>query len=310
MALCAVALAGGVVLEWLGVGKSDVLNAVGRQLVARTTPEEVFAGRNALTILVLGCDEDRYYGGKQVIRENARSDMMLVARLDFDANQITGISIPRDLQVDLPGYRAMKINAYYSYGDLNGGPERAKALAKEAAEYVLGVPIDRVVVLNYKAFQEMVDLVGGVEMFVPKRMKYTDKAGGLFIDFKPGRQHMNGYDAMCFVRFRHTDSDFERQKRQKDFLLAFKDAVMRSPGMIGQVADKARAVMGNELTPDEVAALALFARAVNSESIKMGMVPVRDGRGSNLLLETSQLQDTLKEFHFIQGDRVSANVDR
>ncbi len=296
-------LAGGV-LGW--IGESSVLSSILRQSIARTTPQEVFDGqiqnKDALNLLLLGCDEDRAPGGKKILRQYARSDMMLLTRLDFAHNRITGVSIPRDTLAELPGYRSMRINAFHSIG--------GKDLAKQAVEALLDVPIDKVVVLNYKAFQEMVDLVGGVDIYVNKPLKYTDRAGGLFINLKPGRQVLKGYDAMCFVRYRHGDSDYARQDRQKDFILSFKEAVMKKPGLIGTVADKAVDVLGGELDAREVAALALFARKIGNDNIRMGQIPVLDAGNFDLRVDTGHLRKTLRDFHFLDDQPTTVTYSR
>src|SRR5207253_927402 len=146
-------------------------------------------------------------------------------------NRITGVSIPRDTLAAPDGYKRQKINAFH----LLGGPD----LSKAAVESLIPVQIDRVVVLNYKAFEDMIDLVGGVDVSVPKKMDYDDVRGHLHIHLKPGPQHLGGEDAVGFVRFRHSDDDFHRQGRQKAFLLAFKNAVMHRPSALPQVAVKA-----------------------------------------------------------------------
>lgn len=61
---------------------------------------------------------------------------------------------------------------------------------------------DRTIVLNFKAFQELIDLLGGIEVFIQKDMVYKDVRGGLDIDLKKGRHNLNGVDAMGHVRFR------------------------------------------------------------------------------------------------------------
>jgi len=290
--LLLVIVAGSAVAGW--VGQSKVASAVARQMVAQTPPQQVFGGQRAFTLLVLGCDEDRYYGGKQILKTNARSDMMLVVRLDFERKRITGLSIPRDLLVRLPGYRSHKINAYH----VLGGAE----LSQQAVEHVLGITIDRTTELDYKAFREMVDLVGGVEMYIPKDLKYTDRRGGLFVDIKAGRQRLDGYNAMGFVRIRHSDSDFARQQRQKDFMLGFKDAMMSKPGLITLVADKARDVMGGKLSADEVAALVLFARRVGNDNVKMGQLPVVEAGNYNLDVDDSKLSQTLRDYNLVPAE--------
>jgi anionic cell wall polymer biosynthesis LytR-Cps2A-Psr (LCP) family protein len=152
----------------------------------------------------------------------------------------------------------------------------------------------------------MVDLVGGVEIYVPKRMKYTDRRGGLFIDFKPGRRMLDGYDAMCFVRYRHGDSDFKRQDRQKDFMLAFREAALEHPTQIPKIANKAVDVLGKALTAEELASLVMFARGIASDNISLGMVPTVPASGSDLRVDSSQLEQVLRDHHLIEdASRVS-----
>jgi polyisoprenyl-teichoic acid--peptidoglycan teichoic acid transferase len=298
--VCLLALALGTGARW--VGGSPVLMAYLGQKISGQTVEDVFQGRDSLTILVLGCDEDRAYRGP-VTRAYARSDSMLVTRIDFKNKRAGVVSIPRDLEVELPGYRPQKINAYHSMG----GPD----LAKQAAEHVVGIPIERVIVLNYEAFQKMVDAAGGVEVFVEKRMKYDDKAGQLHVDLKPGRQKLDGYEAMGFVRFRHDAlSDFARQKRQKEFILAFKNAVKGNPASFPYVVNEAENVLNGGLTSPEVAALADFMQGIPSESIRMGMVPVFDGRGTNLVLDSANLRDVLVENYLIEAPLTAQAGDR
>ena len=100
-----------------------------------------------------------------------------------------------------------------------------------------------------------------------------------------------------------------RQARQKQFLLAFKNSVMRHPGLLPQVAEKAREVMGNSLSPDEMASLALFVRSVGNENIKMGMVPTRTAFGSSLRVDAAKLPKVLREFHLTNERYPSAVSD-
>lgn len=294
---CVLTLGLGSVAGW--ANKSPIMMAmIGNMLpFTHAEPTEVFKS-DTLTFLVLGCDEDRYYAppgqtAKQVLNKQARSDMMLLVRLDFTNNRVGGISIPRDLWVEVDGHDGHKINAYHAIG----GPE----LSAKAVEQVTGIKPDRVIVLNYKAFQDMVDLVGGVEVYVPRPMKYTDVRGGLFIDFDKGRHRMDGYDAMCYVRFRKSDSDFARMDRQRDFMVQFKNAILSKPQMLPRVLEEASNFVGDTMNPTELASLADFMRGVPSESIKMGPLPVVDGRGSTLRLDEDKLEDALKAYQVVQS---------
>lgn len=288
--ICLGALAVGTGAGWMN--KSPLMVKMAMAQVFHQDPKDVFNSKET-TVLILGCDEDRYYGGKQILNHQARSDMMLLAKLDFEHNRVGAVSIPRDLWVDPPGYSGHKINAYHAIG----GPD----LSKYAVEYALDVKIDRVLVLNFEAFQEMIDLVGGIDIYVPKDMKYTDKAGGLFIDLEQGRHKLTGYQAMGFVRFRKSDSDFARAERQRDLMLAFKSAVAKNPAQLTAVVEKASEMLGGGFTDEELATLSVFMRGIKSDNIKMGAVPVVERSRSSYTLDVdrSKIDETLQE-HYLR----------
>lgn len=221
--------------------------------------------------------------------------MILVAKVFFKDRKVEGVTIPRDLEVQLPGYRPQKINAYHAIG--------GKDLAKRAVEHVLGIPIDRVLVIDYRAFQDMVDLVGGVRINVEKRMKWRDRAGDLNIDLRPGEQVLNGYQAMGYVRFRHSDSDFFRQGRQRQFLMAFKEAALRDPLKLNALAEKAVEATGGGLTAEEILALAMFARNLSNDDVRLGMLPVLPGDGTNLRLNVVELPKILEDHRLLPNPR-------
>jgi LCP family protein required for cell wall assembly len=302
-------LVAGSLAGWLN--QSSVVREGFIDMVRRTPPQEVFAGEGqrtgSLTILILGCDEERYYGGKQILNNRARSDMMMVARLDFDRNTVGAVSIPRDTWVDLPGYDPGKINKYHAIG----GPE----LSIRAVNEVLPtITIDRAVVLNFDAFKEVVDMLGGVEVYVPKDMLYKDVRGGLDIDLKKGRQHLDGEDAMGFVRFRKghnggSDSDFERQKRQKDLMMALKDQMLKNWQSGPKVLDKSVQLSGESFSSREIAALLMFMQRVDNENIKMGQIPVTDIPGTyNLAVDRTRLEETLREYRVVPTEPVYART--
>jgi len=274
------------------ISKSKVLSGmIKRQFGFGESPTQTF-NSNQLTLLILGCDEDRQYTGyhqSKVLTEGARSDMMLVAKLDFAKNSVSGLSIPRDMwcRVDGTGH---KMNAFYKFG---GTP-----LAKRAVETLTGIPIDRVVVINFDEFQKLVSLVGGVDVNVDKDLDYDDFAGNLHIHLKQGQQHLDGNGAMGFVRYRHGDDDFQRQARQKQFLMAFKGAALSHWSNLPAIAEQAVQVLGGALQDDEVAALAMFAKGVPQSNIKMGAVPAVDPDENPMHLDKRGLKKALAQFGF------------
>ena len=269
---------------------------LGKLIVRHFFPQDPVKafGTHQFTILVLGCDEDRTTGGAKITESKARSDMMLVAQVDFDKKLITGLSIPRDTLVGFGKYRERKINAYHAMG--------GNELAKEAVEALLpGVGIDRVVTLNFEGFVEMVDAVGGVPIDVEKRMSYDDNAGHLHIHLKPGAQVLDGTEAMGYVRFRHSDSDFARADRQHHFMLAYKDAVAKHPLQLPRVTDSIAKMLRDGLSSDEVASLGAWVKDIPKENIRFGSLPVYDVPGYNLRVKESELQKTLKEYNLLEG---------
>ena len=289
------ALAIGVTAGW--IKNSNVMVGMLEKAFKPKQAQETFKA-DTVTLLILGCDEDLAPGGKKVLKKQARSDMMLIAKMDFTNKMVTGVSIPRDTRCQLPGYHAQKINAYHNIAKKGHEAE----LTQKAVEFLLpGIKIDRVVTLDFDHFQDLVNLVGGVPITVKKHLKYTDKAGGLYIDLKPGYQVMNGYDAMSFVRFRHADSDFVRQERQKEFLLAFKKQALKNWTKVPEIVNEGEKVLGGGLSPDEIASLALFARSVPPENIQWGQVPVTNGPGSDLTLNRKKLPAVLLQYRMIDA---------
>ena len=265
----------------LGFAYTFVANTAFRQAVqgmwVGANPKAAFGGRDAITLLVLGRDEDRN-DHDQVMSTNARSDVMLLARLDFASKSIQVLSIPRDTRVHIPGTRGYrKINAAHAIG----GPE----LAAETIHDFLGVQPDASLVVDYKMLEHVVDQLGGVTVAVDKQLDYDDDWGNLHIHLKPGVQTLNGRDAMGFVRYRHAnegsaDSDFVRIGRQQQMLQSMKAKMtdpatwLRVPGAL----DIVRKEMRGTLKYQQLVALATFARSAPKESVAMHILPNRAGR--------------------------------
>ncbi|MBS1716354.1 MAG: LCP family protein [Armatimonadetes bacterium] len=273
---------------------SPIMSQIVMQALDRTPPDQVF-NKDTLTVLILGCDEDLTIGGANIIHQQARSDMLLLLKCDFKNRSIVGLSIPRDTYYKLEGYPGHKINAFHAIG--------GNELSQAAIEDMLGVKIDKTISLDFESFKQMVDLVGGVHINVPRKMDYDDNAGHLHIHLVPGPQVLNGEQAMGFVRFRHADSDFARQQRQREFVLALKAEVMKKPGLFDAVARKAIEVLNNELTPRECASLALFSKSLPPTSIQMTGLPVREKEGTTaLFLDKPRAKAVLKKLGMLKAE--------
>jgi LCP family protein required for cell wall assembly len=279
--------------------EGTVSRAVVAYIRGETKPDNAFPGKRKLTILVVGADENRD-NRKRVVDSMARTDTILVAQVDFVNQRINALSIPRDTLVRIPRHGWGKINSAHALG----GPR----LLVETVSNLLGnLQIDHVVIVSYKAFEEAIDALGGVTIEVEKRMYYRDNWGDLHVDLQPGVQRLNGYQALGYVRYRHSDSDFHRIERQQKFMRAVTERLkdpsvwMRVPQVLAAGLRHTRTTMEFE----QLFALALFARQLSDEQIRTETLPVRNGPGSALLVQREAATQLIRELGFWDTDTYS-----
>lgn len=200
-----------------------------------------------------------------------RSDTMLLVRVNPEKKTANILTIPRDTRVEIPNVGMDKINA----ANVVGGPMLAAEVVSRNLDYT---PIDRYVRVSTGAFRELVDLVGGIEVFVPKRMLYTDQTQKLFIDLQPGLQILNGEQAEGFARFRHDElGDIGRAQRQQAVLKALQKK-LANPLIIAQLPQLYMVLQRNidsDLSLGEMFALVQFAVQLKSDQLKMVLLPGR-----------------------------------
>lgn len=201
----------------------------------------------------------------------SRSDTMLLVRLDPDTHKAKVLTIPRDTQVEIPGMGVEKINA----ANWKGGPELA---AEVVSKTLNGVPVDRYIRISTLAFIDLVDVMGGVEVFVPKRMKYDDNTQKLHIDLQPGLQTLTGEQAQGFVRFRHDDlGDIGRTQRQQTLLKALQQK-FQNPLMLArlpQIFSVLQKHIDSNMSLGEMLALLQFGVQTQRSQLQMVMLPGR-----------------------------------
>jgi LCP family protein required for cell wall assembly len=261
----------------------------GQNPMAVYTPANQFPSQHIITILLLGCDHDysEVLPGKP-LKGRGRSDAIMVARVDLDNNSINLMSIPRDTAVHIPDKGVRKINAAYGIG----GPELTQRTIKE----VFGIDTDYYVTIDFEGFQKIVDAVGGVDVVVQKRLKYHDNWGNLHIDLQPGPQHLTGYQAMGYVRMRHSDNDFMRAKRQQAFLESLRTKVkdpknfMRIPDVLNALAES----LSSNMTQDQMLALANFAKGIDRDKIVLNTLPCFEGP-SYVYIDTVKSEEMIQK---------------
>lgn len=209
-----------------------------------TGDEPQIAKGEPVNILLLGIDA-------RPGETNARTDTMMLACINPELQKVALISIPRDSRVDVPGSGDNKINS----ANVVGGPKAAC----RAVEKLLGTKVDYYVLTNFSGFANMIDILGGVTIDVEKDMKYLAEG----INLKKGVQHLNGEDALAYVRYRGDAlADIARTERQQKFLKAFAEemfktkTILKIPSLLPELKKNVETNMGTK-TMLELAKLAL-----------------------------------------------------
>lgn len=179
--------------------------------------------------------------------EGGLTDVMMIYQIDPKINKVKVLSIPRDTRI-LINNQTQKINAAHSIGKMrknSDGSNRADEYAIKAVKELTGIPIHHFVCINFAAFRQVIDALGGFDYNVPQRMKYTDEWQDLYIDLQPGMQHLDGDKAEQLVRFRrYPNGDIDRVKVQQDVL---KELVKQKVNLVNlkKVGDIFRIVKSN-----------------------------------------------------------------
>ena len=158
--------------------------------------------------------------------EDGRSDAMILLSISNKTKKIYMTSLLRDMYVDIPGHKGNRLNAAYSYG----GAE----LLMETIEQNFDIHISRYVLVNFEAFANLVDAVGGVDLeLTGKEVEYVNgylveynillgrpEGTDYFEDTSGGMVHLNGPQALAYCRNRYIGTDFGRTERQRKVLTA------------------------------------------------------------------------------------------
>ena len=206
--------------------------------------EKVEPINDNVSVLFIGVDdsEKRDQGEK-----GTRSDALILATLNNQSKSVKLVSIPRDsyVYIDEVGYND-KITHAHSFGG-------TKATI-ETVEDLLEVPVDYYVKMNFNAFIEVVDALGGIEAEVPYKLLEKDENDQNTVALEPGLQELDGREALALARTRKLDNDIERGKRQQMILSAIvkKASSASSFTKYGEVIDAVGNNMKTDMTFDEM----------------------------------------------------------
>ncbi|WP_338022399.1 LCP family protein [Argonema antarcticum] len=197
------------------------------------------------------------------------SDTMLLLRFNPQTKKLIVLSIPRDTRTFVEGQGVTKINA----ANAAGGP----ALSARATSNLLGgIRIDRYVRINVQGVEKLIDALGGVTVYIPQDMKYKDDTQHLYIDFKAGKQHLNGPQTQNFLRFRYDKlGDIGRVQRQQMVMRALAEQALNPATMsrVPQILSVVQSHIDTNLTLEELVALVGFGVKTDRSNVQMLMVP-------------------------------------
>jgi len=197
------------------------------------------------------------------------SDTMLLLRFNPQTKKLIVLSIPRDTRTFVEGQGVTKINA----ANAAGGP----ALSARATSNLLGgIRIDRYVRINVQGVEKLIDALGGVTVYISQDMKYKDDTQHLYIDFKAGKQHLNGAQMQNFLRFRYDKlGDIGRVQRQQMVMRALAEQALNPTTMsrVPQILSVVQSHIDTNLTLEELVALVGFGVKTDRSNVQMLMVP-------------------------------------
>jgi polyisoprenyl-teichoic acid--peptidoglycan teichoic acid transferase len=198
-----------------------------------TQPQPVIDDPETVTFLLLGSDTR---GGASF-----RTDTILIGIVRPRDGQVSLISVPRDLWVNIPTVGMQRINTAYQFGQYNGYSGGGAALLKDTILYNLGVQIDHTAMIDFNGFRSVVDTLGGID--VPISCPYTDwrlldpsydpqnENNWFLYTAGPGLLHMDGDLALWYARSRKKSNDFDRGRRQQEVIRSIYNQALRTDSL-------------------------------------------------------------------------------
>ena len=274
--------------------------------------EEAGNGDGPVNLLLMGSDERMPDTPDAASVSGQRSDVMMLAHIPDERDEVYVVSFPRDAWVDIPGRGQAKINAGLAFG---GFP-----LAIQTVEQLTDARIDHVALISMDGFKDITDTLGGVEVEVSQ--SFTDRTSGY--TFTAGTNFVDGDRALALVRERYNVSggDFGRISHQQAYLQAMIDktisrGTLTDIGKLNGLISTATSNMAvdEEFAGGEMRSLALGLRDVRSDDVHFMTAPIsgldRSSDGQSIVvLDEAGMEDlrlalregTMDEFFAAEND--------
>ena len=256
--------------------------------------------KNRLDVLLLGIR-----GKDDVANGGTLTDTILLLSMDTKSGRAALTSIPRDLTVRVTDSRTEKINTAYVLDGLDG--------TRRLYSRILGIGVDNVVVVDFQAFKDIVDQLGGVTVHLDKPFSEAQQWAGTASDsyvfsLPAGDSTLNGDRALYYARSRYSTNDFDRSRLQMQILFAIKQKVdglnlMSDPIKALQLANTARKHIETDLNIFDIGTIReLMAQANGLSKVKRYQLTTENlfyetmASGTYELLPRGGTLDHLKEF--------------
>ncbi|HSO11760.1 MAG TPA: LCP family protein [Anaerolineales bacterium] len=264
------------------VGNEAVANAITEtpQATATSTSQPLCGGPSTMNILAIGSDSrgNHYlYGLADVIR---------LVRVDFINVRVTILEIPRDLWVDIPeisdhyGITQGKMNQAYLYGNKGlgyyDGPGEGPGLLARTLDLNLGARPDHYLAVNMKTFENIVDAVGGIDVYLPYDVSVRSPKNPEGFHVEEGQHHFDGETALWVARIREYHT-FGRAENQNIVMCALRKKIL-SPAIVPAVPELIatfQRYVQTDLSPEQINQLACLATQMSGQDVVFAGFPIR-----------------------------------
>jgi polyisoprenyl-teichoic acid--peptidoglycan teichoic acid transferase len=257
------------------IDEGENVQAEPTEITVELPDPDPWDGTSRVNLLVMGLDLRDLEG------EDAapRSDTMILLSMDPLNNTASGIAIPRDMWVPIPGFGHQKINTAFRFGELYNIPGGGPALASQTVEAFLGVPVHFYMQIDFQAFVDFIDHINGIKITFDEPYTLDRRGKWNTVTLEPDTYVLDGEYALAYARDRKSEGDdFDRSDRQLEVILLIRqrilefdqlpNLVLKAPAIYEDLSTGIQTNMGlNQLIQ-----LAWKAREIPRENIEMVVV--------------------------------------
>jgi len=249
------------------------------QATVTSTPQPLCGGPAVMNILAIGSDSrgDHYLYGL--------ADVMRLVRVDFINARVSILEVPRDIWVDIPeisdhyGITQGKLNQAYLYGNKGfgyyDGPGEGPGLLARTINLNLGAQPDHYIAVNMVTFENIVDAVGGVDVYLPYEISVRSDDNPKGFAIPAGQHHIDGETALWVARIRQY-STFSRAESQNIVMCALRRKIL-SPALVPAIPELVTSFQRHvqtDLSPEQINQLACLATQMNGSDVVFASFPI------------------------------------